>query len=149
MKNLTLSILVMFTLVVNAAATSLEPTNQKVLKTFTEVFKDVDNVSWTNNGDEFEAYFVTDNVKTRAKLDAKGNLIQTVRYYKEDKLPSNILYTLKKEFAGKEIVGVTEVTNKNGINYRIILSDDKFYTHINANDAGDTEVASKYKRGDK
>ena len=96
-----------------------------------------------------EAYFTANDVKTRATFDTKGNLIQTVRYYKEDKLSPVVLAGVKSSFAGKEIHGVTEVSNKNGVNYRIVLKDNKHYTHINANSTGDTEVVSKYTRGDK
>ncbi|MCH5686584.1 hypothetical protein LWM68_21400 [Niabella sp. W65] len=56
---------------------------------------------------------------------------------------------LKTITQGKEVHGVTEVTNKNGTNYRIVLKDSKHYIHINANEAGDTALVSKYTRGDK
>jgi hypothetical protein len=150
MKNLILSTALILAITASAFANSTEPANEKVLRTFSEIFKEASNVSWSNAGDHFEAFFVGDNnVKIRALLDEKGNLIQTIRYYKEDDLPSNVLYTVKKEFKNKEIWGVTEVSNKNGVNYRIILKDDKNYIHVNANSAGETEVVSKYKRGDK
>lgn len=150
MKNLILSAALSLALTGSAFAGSVEPANEMVLKTFSQIFKEAYNVSWSNSGKHFEAYFVGDNnVKTRALLDAKGNLIQTIRYYKEDSLPSNVLYTVKKEFKNSDIWGVTEVSNKNGVSYRIVLRDDKNYTHINANSVGETEVVSKYKRGDK
>ncbi|MCH5599907.1 hypothetical protein [Niabella ginsengisoli] len=149
MKSLILSAAVIFALTFNAAAAAAEPVNEKVLKTFSLIFKDVNNVSWSNTGKHFEAYFVANDIKTRALLDVNGNLIQTIRYYKEDGLPSNILYSIKKAHQGKDIWGVTEVSNHNGVNYRIVLKDDKSYTHINANSTGDSEVVKKYKRGDK
>ncbi len=150
MKNLILSAAFILALAGSASASMLEPANESVLRTFGQIFKDAGNVSWTNSGDHFEAYFVGDNnIKTRALLDTKGNLVQTIRYYKEEDLPSNVLYAVKKEFKDREIWGVTEVSNKNGVNYRIVLRDDKNYTHVNANSVGETEVVSKYKRGDK
>ncbi|HMR82812.1 MAG TPA: hypothetical protein PKE30_06760 [Niabella sp.] len=148
MKSLILSAAIIFALNMNAKAINTDPF-EKALKTFNETFKDADNVSWTNAGRHYEASFEDNDVKTRVKLDAKGNLVQTVRYYKEDKLPATILFAVKKEYAGKEITGVTEVTNKQGVNYRIVLKDDSHYTHINAKDSGETETISKYKRGDK
>jgi len=148
MKSLILSAAIIFTLTINAGATNVEPF-EKVLKTFNDTFKDVDNVSWTNSGDYYEAFFVDVTIKTRVMLDAKGNIVQTVRYYKEDKLPANVLSSIKKEYAGKEIAGVTEVTNKYGVNYRVVLKDNKSYTHINVSNAGETETVSNYARGDK
>lgn len=150
MKNLILSAAFIFTLAGAATAAPVEPANENVLRTFSQIFKEAYNVSWTNTGNHFEAYFEGDNnIKTRALLDVKGNLVQTIRYYQGDDLPSNVLYSIKKDFKNKEIWGVTEISNKNGVNYRIILKDDKHYTHVNANTAGETEVVSRYKRGDK
>ena len=148
MKNLILSAAMMLTLAFTAAA-AVEPVAEKAEKTFNQLFKDADNVKWTNTGNTYEAFFTSDGIKSRATIDAKGNLIQTIRYYGESNLPSNVLYAVKKEYKGKEVFGVTEVANKNGVNYRIVLKDDKSYTHINANSIGDTEVVAKYKRGDK
>lgn len=147
MKSLILSAAIIFALTINAGATNTDPF-EKVLKTFNETFKDAGNVSWTNSGKHYEASFVDNDVKTRVKLDAKGNLVEMVRYYKEDKLPATILYAVKKNYAGAEVTGVTEVSNKYGVNYRVVLKDDKYYTHINVKDSGETEIISKYKRGD-
>lgn len=149
MKNLFLSAAVLLTFAFSTAAATAEPVNEKVLKTFTQIFKDAQQVSWSNRGDYFEAYFVSENVKTRALLNQKGALVQTIRYYKEAELPSNILYSIKEAYQGKSIFGVTEVTNHNGVHYRVVLRDDKHYTHINANSKGDTEIVKKYKRGDR
>lgn len=149
MKNLILSAAMMLTLAFNAAAAIVEPVTEKAEKTFNQLFKDADDVKWTNTGNTYEAFFTSEGIKSRATIDAKGNLIQTIRYYSENNLPSNVLYAVKKEYKGKEVFGVTEVANKNGVNYRIVLKDDKSYTHINANSIGDTELVAKYKRGDK
>ena len=149
MKNLILSAAFILTLAFNAAAAPKEPVNEKVQHTFNQIFKEALDVKWSNIGNRFEAFFTSDGIKTRATLDVKGNLIQTIRYFGEDNLPANVLYGIKKEYRSKEIFGVTEVTNQLGVNYRIVLKDDKHYTHINANSKGETEVVSKYKRGDK
>ncbi|MCH5720142.1 hypothetical protein [Niabella hibiscisoli] len=150
MKNLILSAAVLLTVSFNAAASTVEPVvTEKAQKTFVTIFKDADAVKWSNTGDNYEAFFDNGGVKTRATIDAKGNLLQTIRYYKQDNLPANVLYNLKKDYKGCEIHGVTEVSNNNGINYRIVLKDNKHYTHINANQAGDTELVAKYTRGDK
>ncbi len=148
MKSLILTAAIIFALNINAKAINTDPF-EKALKTFNETFKDAENVSWTNSGRHYEASFEDNNIKTRVKLDAKGNLVQTVRYYKGDKLPATVLYAVKKGYPDKEITGVTEVTDKQGVNYSIVLKDDSNYIHISAKDSGETETISKYKRGDK
>ncbi|MFT4093322.1 MAG: hypothetical protein QM640_06755 [Niabella sp.] len=149
MKNLILSAAILISITAAAATPDTNPENEKVLKTFREVFKNPANAVWSNVGDYYEVFFTNASVKTRAKFDSNGSLIETVRYYKESELPANVLYHVKKAYPAKEVWGVTEVTNNNGVNYRIVLRDAKNYLHINANDAGETETVSKYKRGDK
>ncbi|WP_346237393.1 hypothetical protein ABDK00_018335 [Niabella insulamsoli] len=149
MKSLILSAALILTLSGTAFAGTVDPTNEKVMKTFTQIFKDAGNVSWSNAGNYFEAHFILDDIRTRATLDAKGNLVQTIRYFKEDQLPSNVLYHIKKTYQGKDVFGVTEVSNRNGVNYRVVLKDEKNYIHINANSYGESQLVKKFKRGDK
>ncbi|MGE9313554.1 hypothetical protein ACLOAU_18025 [Niabella sp. CJ426] len=149
MKNLILSAAVILTLTFNAAAATAKPVNDKAQKTFNLLFKDASNVKWSDAGTGYEAFFDSDGIKTRVTIDAKGNLLQTIRYYGENNLPANVLYNVKNDYKDKAVFGVTEVTNKNGVNYRIVLKDDKYYTHINANNSGDTELVARHKRGDK
>lgn len=149
MKSLILSAVIIFSLTANAATKPVDPANEKVMSTFSQIFKDARNVSWSTPGNNYEAFFTTGSIKTRAMLDNNGALMQTIRYYGESELPANVLYSVKKAYRGKDIFGVTEVSNKHGVNYRIVLRDDKQIININANSTGDTEIVSKYKRGDK
>ena len=149
MKNLILSAATLLTITFSAGALPVKPVvSEKTHETFSSIFKSAVNVTWSERENSAEAAFTVNEVKTRATFNTKGNLIQTVRYYKEDKLSPVVLAGVRSSFPGKEIHGVTEVSNKNGVNYRIVLKDNKHYTHINANSTGDTEVVSKYKRGD-
>jgi len=148
MKTLVLSATFILAVTFNAAA-STAPVNEKAENTFRLIFKDAGHVQWSAAGNLYEAFFIMDDIKTRATIDAKGNLIQTIRYYSEAHLPANVLYSIKRQYRGKEIFGVTEVSNQQGVNYRVVLRDDKTYTHINAGSNGDTELVKKYKRGDK
>ncbi|MBX2921706.1 MAG: hypothetical protein KF746_05915 [Chitinophagaceae bacterium] len=132
-----------------SAASRINPVNEKVMKTFNEVFKNASAPAWNVSGDYYEASFVNASVKTRALFDSKGRLVQTIRYYTEIGLPSNVLYKVKRAYAEKEVCGVIETTNSSGINYSIILKDDKKYIHINADTKGETETVAEYVRGDK
>ncbi len=150
MKNLILSAATLLTISLTAAAAPVEPViSEKTQATFTANFRNATDVTWSETANSTEEFFTTSDVKTRATFDTKGNLVQTIRYYQEDKLSPVVLAGVNASFPGKEIHGVTEVSNKNGVNYRIVLKDKKHYTHINANSDGDTEVVSKYIRGDK
>jgi hypothetical protein len=149
MKNLILSAAVFLTVSFAATASTVEPVvNEKAQRTFVTVFKDADNVTWSNSGNNYVAYFENDGIKTRATIDSKGKLLQTIRYYNESHLPATVLAAIKNDYKGKQIHGITEVTNKNGTNYRIVLKDIRYYTHINANQEGQTELVTRYTRAD-
>lgn len=140
---------VIFLSITATAATRINPENEKVMKTFNEVFKNAGVPTWTISENYYEASFVNASVKTRAFFDKKGRLVQTFRYFTDSELPSNVLYKVKQAYAGKEVCGVVETSGKSGIQYRIVLKDDKNYTHINADTQGETEIVAEYIRGDK
>ena len=149
MKKIIFSAVILLSITATAAASTVYPANEKVMKTFNEIFKNANAPVWNIAGDYYEASFVNVSVKTRAWFDNKGRLVQTIRYYTESELPSNVLYKVKQTYAGKEVYGVIETANSSGINYRIILKDDKKYTHINTDTHGETETVAEYIRGDK
>lgn len=150
MKNRILSAVILLTIGFNGAASPPDPAvNEKAQATFTSVFRNAVNISWRETANSSVAFFIANGVKTRATFNNKGNLIQTVRYYTEYTLSPVVLASVISSFPGQEIHGVIETCNKHGVNYRIILKNNKQYTHINANSIGDVKVVLKYTRGDK
>ncbi|WP_300601747.1 hypothetical protein [Niabella sp.] len=131
------------------AAVTVNPTvNEKVLKTFKDVFSNARDVQWNTTAEYNEASFRSGSVSTRAVIDNNGTLVRTIRYYKENNLPSNILYKIKKKYDGKEIYGVTEVTNSEGVNYFIVIRDSRSIYNVTADNEGGVMQTAKYKRGD-
>ncbi len=126
----------------------LEPNNKKVVQTFHEVFQHAENVVWAHSHQLYEASFTSDAVRVTALLDKNGNLIRTLKYYKEDDLPSNILFQIKKQYHTQQVWGVTEVSEESGIYYFIILRDDAHWYHLKADGQGEIELQSKAERGD-
>ncbi|GAB3015781.1 hypothetical protein GCM10027051_19740 [Niabella terrae] len=149
MKTFILAAAILFTVNASAADIASIPENKKVVETFKELYKDVSNVTWTETKNYFEAYFTDGNIKTRVLFDTKGHVVQTIRYYKESNLPTKVRYHINKTYKGKEIWGVTEVTNNKGTNFRIVLKDAQNWYHVNADSYSNSETVKKYKRGDK
>ncbi|MFT3946538.1 MAG: hypothetical protein QM763_06140 [Agriterribacter sp.] len=112
---------VMFLSITATAATRVNPVNEKVMKTFSEVFRNVSAPVWNVSEEYYEASLINASVKTRAWFNKKGHLVQIIRYCTESRLPANVLYNIKQEYPEKEVCGVIESTNSAGINYRIIL----------------------------
>lgn len=148
MKNLILAATIFLSM--NAFATENNPTvNSKVLNTFNKVFKDAQNVQWSTTARYAEASFTTKGaIKTRAFIDTNGNLLQTIRYYKEESLPAQLLYNLKSEYNNHIIWGVVEVSNRKGTLYNITLKDDKYWYHVKMAPNSNMQLDKRYKRGE-
>ena len=72
--------------------------------------------------------------------------MRSTRYYKEQHLPTNILFKLKSKYTDKSIFGVTEFTTSDEVNYYIKLEDSKNWITVKVNGNGQMELIEKYKR---
>lgn len=129
----------------SAAAATPPDVNEKVLKAFKETFLDASNVTWTEMENSYKANFTQSEIQVRAIYDSEGNLLETVRYYDEKTLPPNITARIKKNYAGKEIFGVTEVSSENEIIYHVTLKDEKNWYVVKADPYGQLELTKKFK----
>ena len=120
--------------------------NPKVLEAFHKTFQNATEVSWTELKDSYEVKFIASEIRMRVIYDPSGNILSTIRYYNEDKLPVLILTKVKSRFAGKKIFGATEESNENGMQYHIILEDDKGWTTILAEPSGAMSVERKMRK---
>jgi|SRR5690606_7689549 hypothetical protein len=148
MKKLIFSAVFAISFAMSAFAINPNNVDDKVLKSFNETFAGATQVSWTQVANHYEAFFISGDVKTRALLDHKGRILQTIRYYGKELLPASVADAVTENYKNKEIFAITEVQNKYGTNYRIVLKDQKQYLHLNANSKGDIEVAKVFNRGD-
>ncbi|SDC66204.1 hypothetical protein [Niabella drilacis] len=125
------------------------PVSEKVLSTFSVIFKDTGPVSWIESPDYITAVFKKDHILYRAMLDkTNGSLLQTIRYYGEANLPPNLLFGIKKKLGKKEIFGVTEVMTSQTTNYIIVVNDAKNTYKVNVDANGNITFLNKFKRGD-
>src|SRR5580658_9697306 len=120
--------------------------NEKVLKSFYAVFSSASNVQWSEHNDHFYVSFRQSDVLVRAEYDKKGNLLSSLRYYGEQHLPLNILCKVKKEYPGKTIDVVTEVTIPEGMAYLIQLKDDNGWTIVRSDVNGDLSVNDEFQK---
>lgn len=146
MKNLI--ILAALTCSLSAFAATEPTVNQKILNTFNQVFKNAQNVQWSSLAAYTEASFENGSIKTRATLDNNGRLLRTIKYYKEESLPSSILYRVKKKYCDQEVWGVTEMSVGDETTYNIVLKCKKYWYNVKADNNGGLELVSKMRRGD-
>jgi hypothetical protein len=122
--------------------------NQKVIKSFNETFVYAEDVVWQEKDNLYQANFWQGGINIRAKYDEQGNLLGTIRYYFEKQLPPNILSRLKKQYQGKFIFGVTEVSSVDEISYFVTLQDDKNWYTVKSDAYGNLQQTEKFKKAD-
>jgi len=120
--------------------------NQKVLTSFHSVFSKASNVKWTEYQDHYYVSFKQNDILIKANYDMAGNIMSSIRYYKEQHLPLNILCKIKKLYSSKAVDMITEVNNENGTAYFIQLKDDKGWTIVKSDEAGSFEVTDKFSK---
>ncbi|MCF3107460.1 hypothetical protein LL912_01580 [Niabella sp. CC-SYL272] len=136
--------------VLSAGAVNENPVvNEKVLKTFDMLFGKAENVTWSTTAANNEASFDLNDIKVRAVIDHNGQLIRTIRYYRENHLPAAIRYSLKKKFENKEIRSVSELSANDEVTYHVTLMDEKYLVNAVVNSTGQVIESKRYIRADR
>jgi hypothetical protein len=118
--------------------------SQKALQSFHLVFANAKHVKWTEYPDHYFVSFSQNDVLIKATYDKDGNLLNTLRYYTEQRLPLNVLYQVKNKYPQKSINIVTEVSDTEGTVYFIQLKDDKGWMTVKADQNADMEIIEKF-----
>lgn len=146
MKKILISAAVL--LLMNAGFAMNPPdVNEKILDAFKKTFNQPQNLRWFENENTFEARFNIDGIRTVAWYNKNGDLLLTHRYYEDNKLPPFVLTSIREQLPAYSILGVTEISNKEGVNYYITLESDKKWMKIKADVYGDYVVYEKFKKG--
>lgn len=120
--------------------------NQKVLTSFHSVFAKATNIKWTEFEDHYFVSFSQSDVLVKVNYDLAGNILNSMRYYKEQHLPLNILCKVRKTYPSKTVDIVTEVNDENGTAYFIQLKDDKGWTIIKSDENASFENVDKFSK---
>ena len=120
----------------------------KIRKVFHHNFPEVTSPSIVNVGDYYLVYFANkkDNSSCRIFYDADGNVLGTIRNYTAEGLAPYLRAKIDSKYKGKNILGITDVTNEIEHYYEVILQDEKSLWVVHANDNGSMHVQKKYKR---
>lgn len=90
-------------------------------------FKDVINIEWTKNGDNYEAIFYKDNIEYIANFDQDGVLIEYKMFLPEGFLPEKIKTTLN---AKGETMNAVMINKGNSITYETIYRDKELIRYV-------------------
>jgi hypothetical protein len=120
--------------------------SDKLLTAFQRTFPDAIQVKWVEQPTGYMVSFKQNDIQTKVLYDKDGNFVGSFRYYLEKNLPVTVIYRLQKDYAGKSVFGVTEITNENGVQYYIKMQDDKYWYTILSDASGNLEKIEKYKK---
>ena len=84
---------------------------------------------------EYETYYEVvfknpDNTSCRIDYSPDGVVLSTTRYYSAQDLSPAIRAKVFEKYPGKNIFGITEVSNNEIITYHIVLEDDKNWYNV-------------------
>jgi hypothetical protein len=114
--------------------------SESLLQLFNRTFPDAKYVTWAEEGDYHAVSFTRNETQCRIWYDKEGTLVYSLRYCQEADLPMSVLLAVKRRYHDKHIEGATELTNKNGVTYEFVLSDEKKWYVVNATSYGDVSL---------
>ena len=126
--------------------------NEKVLQSFKSGFPHAESVTWEELPGGYVVNFTDDRVRTKIIYQKTGEIVSSTRYYNESMLPSYLRLLIKKEYPGKEIFGVTEISavidEENHVDtlYYIKLSDAKHWITICVESDGTITEKERYRK---
>lgn len=129
------------------SATHADP-SLRLLQLFNRAFPDAEYVRWTEDKVGYLVSFDQNEDHYKIWYDKDGNLVSSIKYGQEKNLPLKVLMAVRKKFKDKNIFGVTELTNENGVRYRLMLSDDKKWYIVNATTDGSLSLSGSYKKNE-
>ena len=128
----------------NSTSVSINEINTKAVRNFDKEFKNATAVKWikTSNG-LFAAHFVSDGIQNLVCYNKKGNYQCMLRYYKEEKLPSEVRHLVKSSYYDFDIYLVTEVDINGKVAYVVKMEDKTSWKTIKVVD-GEMETMEEY-----
>lgn len=122
------------------------PPGDTIEKVFQKVFPQAEKVSWYKSQFPYQVVFKNGTMDCRIWFREDGSIEKTIRYYFEEHLPPFIRMRLKELYPEKEIYGVTEITSGNTITFHIVMSDEKYWMHLQSDATANFRITNRYKK---
>lgn len=126
--------------------------DEKLIHSFQLAFPNAREVSWYEGAETYQVYFEEGDIKTRISYWKDGLYVQFLRYYRERNLPSYIQFRVKKEYPGKTISSITELSSISGpeneikVEYNIKMEDAKTWITVRVDANGYLKVIEKFRK---
>src|SRR5664279_5507598 len=91
--------------------------SKNVKYSFNKQFSNARDIKWDNRTDFVKAEFTLNNKVLFAYYNYSGDLIAVTRFISSDKLPQDILTSLRNDYTGFWISDLFEIETESGISY--------------------------------
>lgn len=122
--------------------------DRRVLDAFNSTFPSVIDATWYEDDNKYTVHFTLHQIPVTAIYETEGNLIKIRRSYSKEHLALPLLMKLQKNYSGKEISGITEITDGSEIVYEIVLKDQYHWYKVIAHNSGSMDLVQKFRRGE-
>jgi hypothetical protein len=139
MKHLSFVVAFMLSLLFASGKT----VNERILEAFHKLYPNEKNVVWYEGSDYTEAYLDKKEEKCRIRFDEWGHVISVRRDYTGDYLCPFLKARLLGKYKSTEVMGVTEWSSDEGLTYYVVLEDNRYIYHVQANAAGQMILTEK------
>ncbi|RYY61314.1 MAG: hypothetical protein EOO05_06780 [Chitinophagaceae bacterium] len=142
MKKIILLLLV----VASVPALAADSLGTKLADKFSAAFPQAKNVKWYTEGENTAVYYENEGITSHIWYDAQGEVLKTRRYYSEKDLTPFMKVKVNQRYPGKEIHGITEISNRDGLFYVITLEDQKNWIQARFESTGESSLIQKMKK---
>ncbi len=129
MKKLIVSLSLLLTVGIFAAsATPLTTPDPRVEKAFKKEFAGAEYVKWSEDEGYISVSFVLNSHRIQAWYNKNAELLGSIRGITYNQLPMLVLRSIQTRFSEPVMIEMTEVTNSEGTQYKVVLENkDKKY----------------------
>ena len=113
---------------------------------FKKEFVGASNVTWATTGNFLKASFVWADHQAVAYYNNDAELIACVRGLFFNQLPLTVIRSVERNFNNAVTLEIMEITNDDGINYKMILEYKNKKYHVRLNSLGEILEQEKLKK---
>jgi len=110
--------------------------SEKLKEAFRKEFTKAEIVKWNDIGEYHVATFILDGGRAEAYFNTDNELVGSIRYLFFMQLPLVVMRSLNNRFAGADVLTIREVTNAEGISYRVLLETQEKKIYAKVSDRG-------------
>jgi hypothetical protein len=131
-------------------ADTITNVDDKLLRAFSNNFPRAEQISWQEFSNTYVVSFVEKGIRSRITYEKNGSIANIIRYYEAVHLPVQLRLAVTRDFPGKSVLGVVEVSATVGeyLNtvYFIKMETDSAYLTIKMDGDGNSEITEKLRK---